>query len=115
MELDEGETTPPELAEAESRGGPEDRDTLKVIVHYPAAAEPFKDDDADPSERVGHLKQRVLVEFGLSEGATPDGNTVTYELSHGRESLDDPEQALGDVGEGHGTLSLKLSQRIIQG
>ncbi len=99
----------------EEEGHAADHNTLKVIVHYPAAAEPFKDDDVDPSETVAHLKQRVLTEFGLSEGATPDGNVVTYELSHGRDPLDNPDQTLGDVGEGHGTLSLKLSQRIIQG
>ncbi len=51
--------------------------SIRVVVHYIAAAEPFKDAHADRSETVGHLKARVLLAFGLTEGPTPEGSTVS--------------------------------------
>ena len=52
---------------------------LHVVVHYPAADEPFKDKDAKRSETVGHLKARVLTAFGLTEGQGPDNTVVSHE------------------------------------
>ena len=64
------------------------RTRLQVIVHYPAAEEPFRDNDADPNETVGHLKSRVLSAFGLSEGPGSAGNTVTFTLYHEKVPLE---------------------------
>jgi len=88
---------------------------FKVVVHYPAAEEPFKDDHADGGETVGHLKARVLSHFGLVEGQTPEGNIVTYTLYEGKQPLEDPSVSLGQVAGEKKVLQLKLSQQITQG
>jgi hypothetical protein len=88
---------------------------LRVVVHYPAAAGPFKDEDADRDETVGQLKARVLAAFGLSEGTTADGNVVTYTLYQHRTPLENPAQTLRDLAGHQRVLQLKLSQQLIQG
>jgi hypothetical protein len=87
---------------------------LRVVVHYPAAAEPFHG-DADPEETVGQLKARVLAAFALSESQTPDGNTTTYTLFDKKMPLDNLGQKLGEVAGDQPVLQLKLSQQITQG
>lgn len=89
--------------------------TLHVVVHYVAAEEPFKDKDADRNETVGQLKQRVLSEFGLTEGQAPDGNITTYTLHHHKTALENMGQTLGDLAGDDKTLQLRLVQQIIQG
>lgn len=88
---------------------------LKVTVHYPPADEPFKDHDADPEETVGHLKARVLLAFGLTEGQLPDGTIATYTLFHGKTLLENMNQTLGDVAGDKKEVQLKLSQQLTQG
>jgi len=88
---------------------------LKVTVHYPAAEEPFKDDDADGNETLGQLKARVLDFFGLVEGQTPEGNTISYTLHQGKPPLDDLNVTLGQLAGDKKVLQLKLSQQIVQG
>lgn len=88
---------------------------LRVVVHYPAAAKPFKDNAADPSETVGQLKERVLEAFGLREGQAPDGTATTYILYHNKERLEDLGRTLGSVAGDKEELQLKLSQQITQG
>lgn len=87
---------------------------LRVLVHYVAAEEPFKD-DADTDETVGHLKSRVLAAFGLSEGQTPDRNIVTYTLYHQKTPLENLNQTLGELAGHQHILQLKLVQQITQG
>lgn len=87
---------------------------LHVVVHYIAAPEPFKT-DAEPDETVGQLKKRVLTAFGLTEGQTPDGNTVTYTLYHGKTPLENPDETLSKVAGDEHVLQLKLVQQITQG
>ncbi len=89
--------------------------TVRVVVHYVAAAEPFKDAYADRSETVGHLKARVLLAFGLTEGPTPEGSTVSYTLYHQKTPLENLQQTLGDLAGEHHELELKLVQQITQG
>lgn len=88
---------------------------LRVVVHYPAAAEPFKDEGADRDETVGQLKARVLTAFGLSEGATSDGNIVSYTLYQHKTLLENPAQTLGELVGNERVLQLKLSQQLTQG
>lgn len=88
---------------------------LRVVVHFPAAEEPFKDDAAARTETVGQLKQRVLNAFGLVEGQTPDGNITTYTLYHERQPLEDANRTLGDLSGDRKVLQLKLAQQIVQG
>ena len=88
---------------------------LRVVVHYPAAAEPFNDEDADRNETVGQLKARVLTAFGLAEGTTSDGNTVGYTLYQHKTPLENPAQTLGELAGDHPVLQLKLSQQLTQG
>jgi hypothetical protein len=88
---------------------------LRVVVHYPAAEKPFKDNDGDGSETVGHLKSRVLVFFGLAEGQTPEGNIVSYTLYHGKDPLENPAVSLAELVLEKKELQLKLSQQITQG
>lgn len=88
---------------------------LRIAVHYPAATKPFKDDQADPAETVGHLKERVLNAFDLKEGQSPDGTVTTYTLYHGKEALEDLSRTLGSVAGDKDELQLKLSQQITQG
>ncbi len=90
------------------------KETLHVVVHYPAAKEPFKDDNASRSETVGSLKARVLTAFGLSEGQQ-GGQTFTYTLYHDKTPLEDLNETIGQVAGGQPTLQLKLSQQITQG
>jgi hypothetical protein len=89
--------------------------TVRVVVHYIAAVEPFKDAHADRSETVGQLKARVLDVFGLTEGPTPEGSTVSYTLYHHKTPLENLQQALGDLAGEHHELELKLVQQITQG
>lgn len=89
--------------------------TLRVMVHYPAAAQPFKDEDTDPNETVGELKSRVLSAFGLAEGATSDGNQVSYTLYRHKTPLENPVQTLGELADDKRVLQLKLAQQITQG
>ncbi len=90
------------------------KDTLHVVVHYPAAKEPFKDEHANPSETVSSLKARVLTAFGLSEGQQGQ-QTFTYTLYHNKTPLENLNQTLGEIAGGQPTLQLKLSQQITQG
>lgn len=92
-----------------------DEQTLRVQVHYPAAAEPFRDPAADRNETLGHLKARVLVAFGLTEYTTPDGTAITYVLFHGKQRLDDLSVTLGRVPGNQHELQLKLAQQLTQG
>ena len=88
---------------------------LHVVVHYPAAEQPFKDEDAQRSETVGHLKTRVLTAFGLTEGQGPNNTAISYTLHHGKAVLENMQQALGDIVGDQKVLQLKLSQQITQG
>lgn len=98
------------------RGHPTKADTLNVTVRYAAAPKPFQDHDATRQETLQGLKTRVLAAFGLSEGqSTPDGNSITYKLYHGKTELTDMSATLGALaGQAH-ALELKLSQHIQQG
>lgn len=89
--------------------------TIHIVVHYVAAEEPFKDKHAERNETLGHLKHRVLEEFGLAEGQTADGNTTVYLLYHQKTLLENMGQTLGDIAGDEHTLQLKLVQQIIQG
>lgn len=91
------------------------RTRLRVVVNYPAAADPFKDENADRDETVGHLKARVLVAFGLSEGANTDGNVASYTLYDHKTPLENPAQTLGDLADQERVVRLKLSQQLTQG
>lgn len=93
----------------------ESQEKLKVVVHYVAAGEPFKDEQADPAETVGQLRLRVLREFGLTEGTTPEGNIISYTLYHQKTPLEDANRTLGDLAGDHKVLQLKLVQQLIQG
>lgn len=88
--------------------------TLQVIVHYVAAEQPFKE-ETSRNETVGQLKKQVLTAFGLTEGQTPDGNTVSYTLFHGKTPLENMDQTLGDVAGHQHALKLNLVQQITQG
>lgn len=87
---------------------------LHVVVHYPAAEEPFKD-GAERSETVGQLKVRALKAFGLTEGQLPDGNIAAYTLYHHKTPLENLNQTLGEIAGEQKVLQLKLSQQITQG
>lgn len=89
--------------------------TLHVVVHYVAAEEPYKDKDADRNETVGQLKQRVLTEFGLTEGQTPDGNVTTYTIYHQKTAVENMAQTLEGLAGDDKTLQLRLVQQITQG
>ena len=93
----------------------QERSTFHVVVHYMAAAEPFKDDHANPDETVAQLKARVLNAFGLTEGGTSDGNTVSYTLYHDKAPLENPNQTLGELAGDKKVLQLKLDRQIVQG
>jgi len=89
-------------------------DKLHVVVHYPAAEEPFKD-EAERTETVGQLKARVLSAFGLVEGQLPDGNIAAYTLYDHKTPLENLNQTLGEIAGEQKVLQLKLSQQITQG
>lgn len=89
-------------------------DKLNVVVHYPAAEEPFKD-EAERTETVGQLKARVLAAFGLVEGQLPDGNIAAYTLYHHKTPLENLNQTLGEIAGEQKVLQLKISQQITQG
>lgn len=82
---------------------------LRVVVHYPAAAEPFRG-ESDRGETVGQLKSRVLSAFGLSEG-----NGTSYTLFSHKTPLENLGQTLGEIAGDMPELQLKLSQQITQG
>src|SRR6266542_4302054 len=88
---------------------------LHVVVHYPAAEEPFKDEHAKRNETVGHFKVRALLAFALIEGQGPNNTVISYTLHHGKATLENMDQPLGDVAGDQKALQLKLSQQITQG
>lgn len=88
---------------------------VHLVVHYIAAERPFHDQDASPSETLGHLKTRVMKAFGLHEGPTDDGNQTVYNLHERREPLENLNQTLGELAGTDCGLQLKLVQQIIQG
>ena len=90
------------------------RTELKVVVHYPAAEEPFKD-DVDATETLGQLKTQVLKAFNLTEGQLPDGNSASYTFYHGKDPLENMGLTVGDVAGERKILQLNLSQQITQG
>jgi len=88
---------------------------LTVIVHYMAALHPFKDEHVSRSETVATLKAQVLKAFGLTEGSSPDGSSVSYHLYHKKAELTDGNQTLGSVSGDDKVLELKLVQKLTQG
>lgn len=100
----------------EGRGQDERKDhRLHVVVHYMAAGQPFKDEDANRNEKVGQFKARVLAAFGLVEGEPADGGTATYVLYLHKTPIENFEQTLGELAGGHNELNFKLCQELIQG
>jgi len=89
--------------------------TLKVIVHYAAAAKPYEQDHASREETVATLKANVLKAFDLTEGQHADGNTYTYTLYNHKTPLENLSETLGQVAGDKHTLELKLSQQVTQG
>ena len=84
---------------------PPEPHTINVTVRFAAAPKPFQDHDARRDETLG-----------LVEGqSTPDGNTVTYKLYHGKAELTDLSATLGSLAEQAHALELKLSQFVQQG
>lgn len=91
------------------------KQTLKVVVTYPAAKRPFEQDHTSRNETVGALKAAVLKTFGLTEGGSADGKVYSYTLYFEKRPLENLNETLGQVaGERH-TLELKLSQQVTQG
>ena len=88
---------------------------LQVTVRYAAAIEPFHDKDANAGETLASLKARVLVAFGLTEGAPTEGGTFTYKLFHNKDELTDLSRTIGSVGGHASAVVLKLSQEVKQG
>jgi hypothetical protein len=88
---------------------------LRVVVHFAAAKQPYEDHNADRSETIGAFKSRVLNAFGLTEGPTPEGTSVTYTLYHDKLPLENASQTLGDVAGDRPELQLKLAQQVTQG
>jgi hypothetical protein len=88
---------------------------LKVTVEYVGSGKPFKDDNADRSETVGQLKQRVLSYFELTEGQGPGGNNYTYILYYQKTPLENMNQQIGEITGDKDVLKLKLNQQITQG
>lgn len=89
--------------------------TLKLIVTFPAAPEPFKDDAGSRSESLASLKARVLDAFGLKEGQAADGSTTTYTLYDQKTPLENLAVTLGELAGDKDHLHLKLAQQITQG
>jgi hypothetical protein len=89
-------------------------ESLDVVVTYPAAKEPYRENNVPRIETVANLKGRVLTAFGLDEGQH-DGQTFTYTLYHQKRPLDNLSETLGEVAVHEHILELKLSQQITQG
>ena len=102
--------------DADHASAPPKTDTLNVTVRYAAAPKPFQDHDALGTETLAHLKARVLDAFGLTEGeSSPDGNSISYKLYHGKTELTDMSVTLDAVAGNARALELKLSQYVQQG
>lgn len=107
------QTPPPGIEHGQD---PQHADTLNVTVRFAAAPKPFQDHQASRSETLQALKTRVLDQFGLTEGqSTPDGNTINYQLYHGKVELTDLSLTLGSLAGPAHALELKLSQHVQQG
>lgn len=87
---------------------------LRVAVHYPPAAEPYRK-QAPSTETIGELKSDVLTAFGLKEGPQSDGSNVSYTLYFGKTPLENMSEALGALAAHSDELQFKLSQQITQG
>lgn len=92
---------------------PQEHD-LQVVVHYPAAAEPYHA-RVSPTETIGELKAGVLDKFGLKEGVQPDGSNASFTLYFGKTPLENLSETLGSLAGHSKELQFKLSQQITQG
>lgn len=98
--------------EAPSKGDNQrpDRQTLRVVVTYPPAAKPYKDDAAPRTTTVGTLKSAVLNAFHLEETSTKK-----FKLFHGGTEYSNLSQTLGEIAGDHQELAFQLEEVIVQG
>ena len=89
-------------------------DQVRVVVHYMAAGKPFEQ-DFTRAAIVAEVKAAALHAFGLTEGASQEGNTVTYTLYDKKDPLENLSITVGQLAGEKKELKLKLSQQITQG
>lgn len=101
----------PNVIEAPEKGANRghEHETVRVVVSYPAAVQPYKAEVAE-NTTIGELKAAVLQAFGLQEIANK-----TFKLFHGGTELSDVSQTVGQAAGGHQELALKLEEVIVQG
>jgi hypothetical protein len=84
--------------------------TIRLKVIYPAAVQPYKDDEADRNMTVGQVKAAALNAFGLVETAAKP-----FKLFHGQQEFANLTQPIGEIAGTHQELVFQLEELIAQG
>lgn len=87
---------------------------LVLHVRYLAAARPYVDPQASPTETLSAAKPRILDFFKLSEAPTPQGGKV-YTFVKDGVAITDLSVMLGDLAEGRHELKFDLVEQLVQG
>jgi hypothetical protein len=83
--------------------------TTNVVVHYIAAAKPFKT-DVDPGATLGAIKVAALNEFTLAET-----DTKVYKMFAHKTELTNMSETVGAAAGDKHELQIDLEEFIIQG
>jgi hypothetical protein len=88
---------------------------MKVIVNYPSALQPFKN-DYPPSTAVSVVKADALAAFGLKEEQLPGNQQVVFFLFHGKQRIEDFNQPISAFAPNeHATAEFRLAREVIAG
>ena len=82
--------------------------TIKVIVNFPAASNPFKQ-EFEPAETIGSVRTAAMQQFGVDENPS-----TKYYLAHAGTKLED-SQTIGEVAGHAKAVELTLVKEIVSG
>jgi hypothetical protein len=86
---------------------------IEVKVVYPSAHHPAEQKFA-PDTPLSQVKQFALAFFGLHEG-TEGGNQIRFFLYHRDHKIENLEQPLSAVADGHEKVDFRLAKEVIAG
>lgn len=89
--------------------GHQRRDTVRVIVIYPAAAKPFKT-TVDRDTTLAQIKAAALNDFELQET-----EAKKFKIFHGGKEYLDMQETIGHIAGKHQEVVFQLEEYITQG
>jgi hypothetical protein len=89
-------------------------ETRKVVVTFAGGRRGPWQNEYQPTSPLSAVRSDAMAHFAVADSAE-GGNQVIFRLFHGGERLDDLDQTVGAIGEGHGALALRLVREVIAG